>query len=176
MKISPWLWIPALALGLAVALRLGGHGVISLKTVIAARFPGVEWVDSEALSRWEKRAAEKHLVIFDVRTETEFEVSHLQGARRVDPDQPRIESLPIAADATVVVYCSVGYRSAAIAKQLQRAGINSVYNLEGGIFAWANEGRPVYRNEERVKMVHPYDKVWGRFLRKELRAPLSKKE
>ncbi|MBW2188974.1 MAG: rhodanese-like domain-containing protein [Deltaproteobacteria bacterium] len=53
-----------------------------------------------------------------MRTEAEFEVSHLQGARRVDPDDPKIESLQIAPDATVVVYCSVGYRSAAIIKQL----------------------------------------------------------
>ncbi|RLB51408.1 MAG: sulfurtransferase [Deltaproteobacteria bacterium] len=170
MKISPWFWIPALVLGLVVAIWVGARGAISFRTVISARFPEVQWVDSATLSQWARGAPGTQPEILDVRTEAEFEVSHLQGARRVDPDDPKIESLQIAPDATVVVYCSVGYRSAAIIKQLQRAGITNVYNLEGGIFAWANDDRPLYRDQERTSVVHPYDELWGRFLRKDLRA------
>jgi rhodanese-related sulfurtransferase len=173
MKISPWLWIPAVVCGLVTAVWLGRQGAALLKPAIAAGFPNVQWVDTETLSRWVKRDAEKRPTLLDVRTEAEFEVSHLQGAHRVDPDIPNIESFRIAPGARVVVYCSVGYRSATIAKQLQRAGIANVYNLEGGIFAWANEGHPVYREEERVEVVHPYDRVWRHLLRKDLRAPLS---
>jgi len=144
----------------------------SLKPVISARFPDVQWIDSATLSRWMKHKAPKHLVLLDARTKAEFAVSHLRGARRIDPDAPDIKSLRIPPDATVVVYCSVGYRSADIAHQLMGAGIGKVYNLEGGIFVWANEGRPVYRDKKRVKLVHPYDKIWGRFLHEDLRAPL----
>ena len=50
-----------------------------------------------------------------------------------------------------------------------KKGYTEVYNLEGSIFAWANEGRPVYRGKERVQVVHPYDKIWGRLLKKSLR-------
>jgi rhodanese-related sulfurtransferase len=170
MKIRPWFWILALVLGLVATLWVGARSAISLRTVISARFPEVQWVDTATLSRWAKGAPEKQPEILDVRTEAEFEVSHLQGARRVDPDDPKIESLQIAPDATVVVYCSVGYRSAAIVKQLQRAGFTNVYNLEGGIFAWANDDRPLYRDGERADVVHPYDKLWGRLLREDLRA------
>jgi hypothetical protein len=46
-----------------------------------------------------------------------------------------------------------------------------VYNLDGSIFQWANEGRPLYSGTNRVASVHPYDREWGRFLKKELHAP-----
>ncbi len=43
-------------------------------------------------------------------------------------------------------------------------------NLKGSIFQWANEGRPVVRDGEPVREVHPYDAVWGRLLDRDLRA------
>ena len=62
---------------------------------------------------------------------------------------------------TVVVYCSVGYRSSRLAEELRARGFENVFNLEGSLFQWANEGRPLYRGEERVDQAHPYDEEWG---------------
>ncbi len=44
------------------------------------------------------------------------------------------------------------------------------YNLEGSLFKWANEGRPMV-NSEGVKTIHahPYSVVWGRLLHRALR-------
>jgi hypothetical protein len=39
-----------------------------------------------------------------------------------------------------------------------------VFNLEGSLFQWANEGRPVYRDDVPVQAIHPYDARWGRLL------------
>ncbi|MEF8866821.1 MAG: rhodanese-like domain-containing protein, partial [Salinibacter sp.] len=64
----------------------------------------------------------------------------------------------------------VGYRSAGVVQALQRQGFSQVYNLEGSIFRWANEGRPVVRDGEQVSAVHPYDATWGRLLTDSLRA------
>ncbi len=66
----------------------------------------------------------------------------------------------------IVVYCSVGYRSEKIAEQMQAAGYQRVYNLVGGIFEWANYGKPlVDRDGKPTRAVHPYDAVWGRWLK-----------
>ena len=48
-----------------------------------------------------------------------------------------------ARDTPIVVYCSVGYRSARVARWLGRQGFTNVRNLDGSLFAWANEGRPM---------------------------------
>ena len=42
--------------------------------------------------------------------------------------------------------------------------------MSGSIFEWANEGRPVERNGERVDKVHPYNGTWGKLLKPQLRA------
>jgi len=53
---------------------------------------------------------------------------------------------------------------------LKRAGIDNIYNLEGGLFEWANEDRPIYRGTDRVHEVHPFNGVWGLLLRSDRRA------
>jgi hypothetical protein len=43
-----------------------------------------------------------------------------------------------------------------------------VQNLEGSIFRWANEGRPVYADGMQVDRVHPFDDSWGKLLKEDL--------
>ena len=133
------------------------------------RYPDVRWIDTAALAARMQDASAPQPLVLDVRSSEEYEVSHLRGAIRVDPARPDLEALPLPVDAPILVYCSVGYRSAAIAQQLTAAGADEVYNLKGGIFAWANEGRPIVRHGERASAVHPYDVIWGQLLRRELR-------
>lgn len=140
------------------------------KALISARFPDVRWVDAETLTGWMSGPARSDLVLVDVRNSEEQEVSQLRGAQHLNPEHPDIAALKIPEDATVVVYCSVGYRSAAVVEDLERAGIGNIYNLEGGLFDWANQDRPIYRGEERVGQVHPFNRLWGLLLRKDRRA------
>ncbi len=141
-----------------------------LKKTIRATYPDVRHVSTDSLAAWQVSSASAPLLL-DVRAEDEFAVSHLQNARRIDPDTrdfAMLQNLP--PDTPIVTYCSVGYRSAAMAARLAEAGFINVVNLEGSIFAWANEGRPVYRAGHAVQQVHPYDAVWGQLLKKELHA------
>jgi rhodanese-related sulfurtransferase len=138
--------------------------------LISARYPDVAWVDSETLSNWMDDSSNGELVLLDVRTPEEQRVSHLQDARLVDARNPNIGALTIPTDATVVVYCSMGYRSASIIEALEQTGRQNIYNLEGGLFDWANQDRPIYRGVKRTHGVHPFNRVWGLLLRKDLRA------
>jgi rhodanese-related sulfurtransferase len=138
--------------------------------LISAQFPGGEWVDGETLSDWMEGSSRRNLVLLDVRTPEEYAVSHLRGAQSVDPSNPDVEGLSIPADATVVVYCSIGYRSASIIEELEHAEIDDVYNLEGGLFDWANRDRPIYRGDERVRVVHPFNGWWGMLLKRDRRS------
>ncbi|HMB91978.1 MAG TPA: rhodanese-like domain-containing protein [Rhodothermales bacterium] len=141
-----------------------------LKQQIRAAYPDVQQLSTDSLSTWLATEDRPVPVLLDVRTEPEFAVSHLPDARRLDPetsDFAALDTLP--RDTPLVTYCSVGYRSSDMAERLQAAGFTNVMNLEGSIFAWANESRPVYRDGESVQQVHPYDAVWGKLLDKELR-------
>ena len=139
--------------------------------MIRAKFPQVAQLSTDSLHTWleESKTAERPLLL-DVREKEEYGVSHLKDAVSALTKEEALQALEgVAPDRPVVLYCSVGYRSSEMAGFLQQRGFKQVYNLEGSIFAWANEGRPVYRGDERVLEVHPYDRVWGKLLKKVLR-------
>ena len=122
----------------------------AIKARIAKEFPNVKSIGTAELAKLEPKP-----VLLDVRTAEEFNVSHLSGARRVDPDATTV-ALP--KDTPIITYCSVGYRSAKFAQRLQDAGFTNVRNLDGSIFQWANEGRPIAGSAGKV---HPFNKKWG---------------
>ena len=74
---------------------------------------------------------------------------------------------------SVVCYCSVGYRSSMVADKLKQYLRSQgkkdvmVYNLEGGVFQWAIEGREL--TGEHKEHVHPYSSFWGKLLPANLR-------
>lgn len=145
-----------------------------LKQSLRHRFAKVEWITTAQLADWLADKQRPPPVLLDVRTEEEWNVSHLSGARRVDPNSP-IEKVgaEISKETPIVTYCAVGYRSGALATKLREAGFTNVRNLEGSIFQWANEHRPLVRESQPVTTVHPYSSLWGRLLIDDARAPLK---
>ena len=145
-----------------------------LKQSLRHRFPKVEWITTAQLADWLADKNRPPPVLLDVRTEEEWNVSHLPGARRVDPNAP-IEKVisGIPKETPIVAYCAVGYRSGALATKLREAGFTNVRNLEGSIFQWANEHRPLVREDKSATTVHPYSSLWGRLLTDDVRAPLE---
>jgi rhodanese-related sulfurtransferase len=139
-----------------------------VRAEIRKRFPAVLEVSIGELAARLERAGEPPLLL-DARAPEEFAVSHLAGARNAGSAKEARAILGGAPkEREIVVYCSVGYRSAALAEDLARGGFTGVRNLEGSIFAWANAGRPVVRGETRVERVHPFDRKWGRLLDRRL--------
>ncbi|HEV2096131.1 MAG TPA: rhodanese-like domain-containing protein, partial [Chthoniobacterales bacterium] len=147
---------------------------VVLKATLRTKFPNVRWISTEELAGRLADHSRQEPVLLDVRTEAEWNVSHLPRARRVDPGTSAKPALAgVAKDTPIVTYCAVGYRSGAMASTLRRAGYSDVRNLEGSIFQWANEHRPLVRDGEPVSQVHPFSALWGRLLASEVRAPLK---
>ena len=145
-----------------------------LEQSLRHRFPKVKWITTAQLADWLADKQRPAPVLLDVRTEEEWNVSHLSGARWVDPKAPVEEVISgMPKDTPIVTYCAVGYRSGALATKLREAGFTNVWNLEGSIFQWANERRPLVREGQTVKTVHPYSSLWGRLLGDDVRAPLD---
>lgn len=152
--------------GRSLALRI-------IKRLITRKFPTVEWITTKEFARWLEDPVKRQPILLDARSEAEYAVSHLKHSQRINPNQPDLAAFTGSKDTPIVVYCSVGYRSARIAEQLEQAGFSRVYNLKGSIFQWANEGRPVCKGDCPTMLVHPYDALWGRLLRPEYRAQVA---
>ena len=159
----------ALALLFAFAARSYGFGWSLVNAKIRSEFPNVRRITTAELAAWLNDRKRPAPVLLDVRTRAEFDVSHLEGAEHVEPAAVA-SAIRHPKDRAIVTYCSVGYRSGGFAKKLIDAGFTQVVNLEGSIFRWANEGRPVVRDGRRVDQVHPYNGTWGLLLKKQYRA------
>lgn len=134
-----------------------------IKLWVRRKFPQVEMLSTEQLADW--LASERPSpVLIDVRRDDEYAVSHLPNAQHLSTAEA-IQQFSVPEDADLVLYCSVGYRSARLAQQLQALGYDSVMNLEGSIFEWFNQGRPVVAQQTRVDQVHPYNSTWGLLLK-----------
>jgi rhodanese-related sulfurtransferase len=80
--------------------------------------------------------------LIDVREDFEYEMSNL-GGLLIPLGGILIEAEQIAKDKPVIVQCRSGKRSAAAIAQLeQQFGFTNLYNLTGGILAWAEEIDP----------------------------------
>lgn len=105
--------------------------------------------------------------VLDAREKSEFDVSHLSGAKWVGYeyfDLKNVENLD--RNEPVLVYCTVGARSQEIGKKLQEAGFTRVYNLYGGIIQWSNLDKPLEADGKPTNKVHTYSKSWGIWLSK----------
>lgn len=128
------------------------------------KFPDVRTISTAELAGLDVSARP---LLLDAREENEFAVSHLPGARRAENDAvAQLRQLGATNETPIVVYCSVGYRSALMARKLQKVGFANVRNLEGSIFAWANEGRPLVNANGTTIGAHPFNILWGRYLDK----------
>ena len=88
----------------------------------------------------------KGIQLVDVRRPEEFKEGHIKGATLANwQDQEAFKAQAAKLDKTkpVYVYCLAGVRSAKAAGWLTEQGFTKVVNLEGGIEAWKNAGKPL---------------------------------
>lgn len=83
------------------------------------------------------------LYLLDVRTPGEYQQLRLDGARLIPIDQLVQRLAEVPRDRPILVYCAVGSRSAQVVNYLARRGYPELYNLYGGIYAWAQKGYPI---------------------------------
>ena len=132
---------------------------------IRYKYPDVKQLRTDEMHSWLTDLKSESIILIDARAREEFRVSHITGARNLPYNKDPLNPLTnIKPDRPIVVYCSVGYRSSILARKLQDMGFTKVYNLEGSIFKWANEDRPLVQNQTTVYKVHPYNAHWGRLL------------
>lgn len=103
----------------------------------------LENISNEVLA---KKLMNKALIL-DVRTPDETQLGIIEGATVInfydDDFEAKVELMEKSKP--IVVYCASGGRSSEAASILAERGFMEVYNLEGGLIGWQNEGLPVIK-------------------------------
>lgn len=94
------------------------------------------------LAHWLADATRPRPLLLDVREPWEFERCRLDGATLLPLRELPTRLDDVGTDAPVVCICHHGGRSAHAAMFLLRQGWSDVYNLTGGVDAWARQVDP----------------------------------
>lgn len=81
-------------------------------------------------------------VILDVREPQEWAISQIEGALLIRKDDVHNHLDEIPRDRDVIVMCRDGIRSADVIRWLNDKGYDNLYNMAGGINAWARQIDP----------------------------------
>jgi rhodanese-related sulfurtransferase len=115
----------------------------------------------------EKYNSTSNAVLVDVRTPAEFLSGHIDKAINIDIENSSFESeiKNLDKSKTYFVYCRSGNRSGQAVQIMRSNGINSIYELSGGIISNTNTIKLVTANNlESNYVVDPSDMVNGQQL------------
>ena len=106
--------------------------------------------ESQGIPTIDVREAERRLredparpLLVDVREPVEFAEVRAPGAFLVPTSSFMARQADLPTDRPLLVICHVGGRSAAVAAFLTGAGRTDVFNVAGGMDAWARAGLPI---------------------------------
>ena len=89
---------------------------------------------------YEKITKDKKIQLIDVRTPSEFESGHIEGAKNIDFKSEDFgkQITKLKKGKPVLLYCRSGNRSLKAINNFRDAGFTKkpVYNMVGGIIAW----------------------------------------
>ena len=134
-------------LAVAALARIGIDGVagVMVKGVAGWREAGLAVEASGTTSaletsRWMKQ---EDIHVLDVRDDMEWDEKHIPGAHHTFVGYLEEHPPQLPRDRKIVVHCSVGHRAGLAVSILRRQGFTNVYNMLGGLTAWAKLDLPL---------------------------------
>ncbi|MEP6572180.1 MAG: rhodanese-like domain-containing protein [Gemmatimonadota bacterium] len=139
---------------------------LAIDRAVGYKFGSVKRMSPDELVTWMRDPTRTPPLWLDIRTAAEYDVSHIDGAIRLDPKQPDLAPLQnVSRHSPVVLYSAAGIGATAMAQALGQANFDTLIVMRGGLFRWVNEGHSVVKDHAPVSQVHPFNAKWGRLLK-----------
>lgn len=137
----------------SLVLLLLGLALVSHPSVAQTATPAAPAPAAAAAPRnlgpveFDKLRGGTNTVVLDVRTPAEFAEGHLPEAKLLDYRSPNFaaEVAKLDKSKTYLVHCAAGGRSARACTKMISLGITNVVNLDGGLGAWKDAGKPLVK-------------------------------
>jgi rhodanese-related sulfurtransferase len=103
---------------------------------------GIKEIEAPELAQWLDEH-EGALRVIDVRQQPEVAAGTVPGAEAVPLHTLPLKVSELSREQKLVLVCRSGARSAQACMFLAQHGFDNVYNLRGGMMAWAQNGQPI---------------------------------
>lgn len=132
------------------------NAIATMYREFSQEFPQVEGITVEQLQQLQQQ--ENNLVLVDVRTPQEREISIIPGAITKKEFEANLDRYNDG-KTTVIAYCTIGYRSGKYADSWRKKGIN-ILNLEGSLLAWSHVRGQLINDSGWTNKVHVFGRQW----------------
>jgi thioredoxin 1 len=124
--------------------RLMIYSFLLLLAMTACNISGQKY-HTLTVDEFEKKMNSGTVQLVDVRTPEEYAKGHLKDAINMNFNADDFVDMSSKLDKAkpILVYCQSGGRSAQAAALISKKGATDVYNLDGGLLAWNNAGKPL---------------------------------
>jgi len=102
----------------------------------------MQTIQAAELAQWLADTSRARPVLLDVREPWEVQTCAMPGITHIPMRDIPARAAELDEGADIVCICHHGMRSMQVAAFLERQGYTSVYNLTGGVDAWANQVDP----------------------------------
>jgi rhodanese-related sulfurtransferase len=99
-------------------------------------------LEPRELAAWRADASRPAPVVIDVREPWEYAHCHIEGSQLIPLQTVPARAAEIPRDRDLVLVCHHGNRSQRVAQWLEQAGYTRLFNLRGGVEAWATDVDP----------------------------------
>ena len=88
-------------------------------------------------------------VLVDVRTEDEYNSGYIENSLNIDyfSNEFSVNADKLDKNTPIILYCRSGKRSSMSANKISKLGFKEIYNLQGGILEWIEEGNAIVFND-----------------------------
>ena len=125
-------------LRLQLAAIAAGYSVPDQLIRTGRLYENVSAEEAERIIAQIQKTEVDHVMIVDVRTQREFALRHIPGAKLIPVEELEMRyhaEIPITAE-KVLVYCDMGDRSRLACDYLSRQGYMNLYNVSDGLQKW----------------------------------------
>jgi rhodanese-related sulfurtransferase len=99
-------------------------------------------ITPQLLQQWLADTGRKPPVLLDVREPWEYQTCRIEGSTLAPMNTIPARAQELDPGTETVVICHHGARSFQVALFLERNGFSNLYNLQGGVNAWADQVEP----------------------------------
>ena len=88
-------------------------------------------------------------ILVDVRTSDEYNSGYIENSLNIDyfSNDFSVNADKLDKNTPIILYCRSGKRSSISANKISKLGFKEIYNLEGGILEWIEEGNAIVFND-----------------------------
>ena len=128
--------------------------IMAMYRQYASEFPQVVSITVEELLQLQLQNQE--LILVDVRSPEERAVSLIPGSISTEELESNLAKYQ---QATIIAYCTIGYRSGKYAQKMQQRGVK-ILNLEGSLLAWSHVQGKLVNDQGVTNQVHVFGRQW----------------